>query len=104
MKRYWRYETQLLTSEDLRRSGIHPLRCINLGRCETVAEAEARGRRAGWPGQAVVIPHNVRIAVDSQRGAIWRLAFKEIIALRGGHPIVIKDSIGTFTVGYRRNS
>lgn len=101
MQRFWRYATQLCTSEDLKLAGVSRLRCIDLGRCETRAEAEARGQKTKYD-QPLVIARNVRIACDSGNGAKWGLTADQITRLRAGESISLHDAAGDIVIGYSR--
>jgi len=103
VNRYWLFRDQLLTGLQLKEAGLSRLRAADLGRCETVEEAQARARNwlaaRDWQ-EAWVVAHNVRLACDSGRGARWGLSDDQLRRLRAGETLRFADSLGEFSMGY----
>lgn len=103
MTRFWLFREKILTGLQLKEAGLSRLRAADLGRCETVGEAQARARSwldaRDWR-EAWVIAHNVRRACDSGRGARWGLSDDQIRRLRAGQTLRFADSLGEFSMGY----
>jgi hypothetical protein len=84
---------------------IHPLRLIYLGSFASEQLALRYARRTWTASEldpAATMARNVRIACDRQQTKRWRLSAVELQALRDGQPIAIRDTLGSFTVGYER--
>lgn len=102
MQRYWLIGERVATSQELKQAGLSPLRAVDLGRCDSVEVARAKGRSRFGKEEAVVIAHNVRIACDQKRGARWGLTAEQIARLSDGEKITLEDAAGRFTIGYSR--
>lgn len=100
MQRFWLLFGRLLTSADLRQIGASRLRAVDLGRCETLAEARARAAKHITRDPAAIIAHNVRRACDTGSGARWGLSQDQIARLRAGENIDMADNLGRFVIGY----
>lgn len=102
MNRFWLIEDRIASSLELKQAGLSPLRAVDLGRCDSIDEARAKGKKKLGREMAIVIAHNVRIACDFGHGARWGLSGEQIDRLRQGEKITLEDSAGRFTIGCSR--
>lgn len=100
MQRYWLLQERIVTSQELKRAGVSPLRAVDLGRCATVEVACDKAARRVIRSAALVIAHNVRLVGDSGHGARFGVSAEQIEALRRGEHLTVTDSAGTFHIGY----
>jgi hypothetical protein len=85
-------DSVILTGDEMQREGVHPLRCVYLGRFDDVRRAKAKAieLRAFDEPPELVIASNIRIACDRRQTTRWRLSEQEIDLLH-------TDSLGTST-------
>lgn len=102
VRRFWFLPTRVFTSTELRQLGISRLRAIDLGRCETEAEAHARAANHASRQPADILARNVRLACDAGDGARWGLSAEQISRLRAGEMIEMEDRLGRFAIAYTR--
>jgi hypothetical protein len=97
-------DSRVLDGPTLKRESIHPLRCLYLGLLSP-ADALAKARTlAPTEHPASIIAANIRAAVDRRLLKRFRLSEQELDLLRTGHPLHLRDSLGSFTVGYENDA
>jgi hypothetical protein len=97
-------DSVILTGDEMQREGVHPLRCVYLGRFDDVRRAKAKAieLRAFDEPPELVIASNIRIACDRRQTTRWRLSEQEIDLLRRGEHLTVRDKLGRFTLAAAR--
>jgi len=110
-RRLWLFQSQIVTSQQLDRTGAHRLRAILLGNFwadsyegeQVMAEARnilkrsrEKAKECGLPLQTWIIWGNVKSACNFGKQSTFHLSDDEVASLKNGKIVTFKDKLGQF--------